>query len=293
VTDTTDFARPNVEVPMMVRGKQKLGSILGGIVLIGTLLGVAAPASSGQPFMCTYNDMVGLVTIEIVAGGSATVERAGDFIEVNGTRCVDGVTDATVANTEVVNIVGGTGSQRAVVSLSSGRFAPGRTDEPGMSDEIEIFASLGGGTDSLRVAGGNQRDTIVAGTGSGQSRINLNAGEGDTVDYDLSVMDNVEKLAINGNGKADSISGTGSFGTGMVLQRAVTITGGDGNDSLTGGAGADVLTDKTGTGDADVLVGKGGSDTLSTRDGDGRDRATGGPGNDTCAVDPTDTAIAC
>lgn len=277
----------------MARTRQKLGSILGTVVLVGALLGVAGPASSGQPFTCTYTDAVGLVTVEIVAGGSATVERNGDFIEVNGTRCVDGATDATVANTEVINLVGGTGSQRAVVSLASGRFAPGRTDEPGMSDEIEIYVSLGGGTDSVRVAGGNQRDTIVAGTGSGQSRVNLNAGEGDTVDYDLSVMDNVEQFAINGNGKADSISATGSFGTGSVLQRAITITGGDGNDSLTGGAGADVLTDKTGTGDADVLVGKGGADALSTRDGDGRDRAIGGPGSDTCAVDRTDTAIAC
>ncbi|MGZ5318097.1 MAG: calcium-binding protein [Actinomycetota bacterium] len=277
----------------MARARQTLGSIPGTVVLVGALLGVAAPASSGQPFTCTYNDAVGLMTVEIVAGGSATVERNGIFIEVNGTRCVDGVTDATVDNTEVINIVGGTGSQRAVVSLSSGQFAPGRTDEPGTSDEIEIFVSLGGGTDALRVAGSNQRDTIVAGTGSGQSRINLNAGEGHTVDYDLSVMDNVEQLVINGNGKGDSISATGSFGTGMVLQRAITIAGGDGNDSLTGGAGADVLTDKTGTGDADVLVGKGGGDALSTRDGDGRDRAIGGPGNDTCAVDGADTAIAC
>jgi hypothetical protein len=277
----------------MARARQKFGSILGTALLIGALLGVTVPASSGQSFTCTYNDGVGLVTVEIVAGGSASVERNGVFIEVNGTRCVDGATDATVDNTEVINIVGGTGSQRAVVSLSSGQFAPGRTDEPGMSDEIEIFVNLTGGTDSLRVAGGNQRDTIVAGTDAGQSRINLNAGEGDTVDYDLSVMDNVEQLVINGNGKADSISATGSFGTGTVLQRAIAIAGGDGNDSLTGGAGADVLTDKTGTGDADVLVGKGGSDALSTRDGDGRDRAIGGPGNDTCAVDRSDTAIAC
>lgn len=278
---------------MMVRAKQKLGSILGGVVLVGAVLGVAAPASSGQPFLCTYDDTVGLVTVEIAAGGSATVERNGVFIEVNGTRCVDGVTDATVDNAEVINIVGGAGSQRAVVSLSSGQYAPGRTDEPGTSDEIEIFVSFGGGTDSVRVAGGNQRDTIVAGTGSGQSRINLNAGEGDTVDYDLSVMDNVEHFAINGNGKGDSISATGSFGTGMVLQRAITIAGGDGNDSITGGAGGDILTDKTGTGDADVLVGKGGGDALSTRDGDGRDRAIGGPGSDTCVVDGADTAFAC
>ncbi|MEZ0233655.1 MAG: calcium-binding protein [Actinomycetota bacterium] len=273
---------------------RKLGSILGTAVLVGGVLGGAAPASSGPAATCAYNDTVGLVTVEIPTGGSATVDRDGDFIDVNGTRCIDGLTEATVDNTEVINIVpGGTGGQRAVLSLSSGPFGPGRTDEVGTSDEIEIFVNLGGGNDSLRVAGSNQRDTMVAGTLDGQSRVNLNADEEATVDYDLSVDDSVEGLVISGNGKGDSISATGSFGTGTVLQRAITIAGGDGNDDLTGGRGADVLTDRSGTGDTDVLVGKGGDDRVSTRDGDRRDRAIGGPGNDTCVVDRRDTAIAC
>jgi len=273
---------------------RKLGSIVGTAVLVGGVLGGAVPASSGPAVTCAYNDTVGLVTVEIAAGGSATVDRDGDFIDVNGSRCTDVATDATVQSTEVINIVpSGAGGQRAVLSLASGPFAPGRTDETGASDEIEIFVNLGGGNDSLRVAGSNQRDTMVAGTLGGQSRVNLNADEEATVDYDLSVDDNVEGLAINGNGKGDSISATGSFGTGTVLQRAIVIAGGDGNDDLTGGRAADVLTDKSGTGDTDVLVGKGGNDTLSTRDGDRRDRAVGGPGDDTCVVDRRDTTIAC
>lgn len=273
---------------------RKLGSILGTAVLIGTVLGAAGPASSGPAVTCSYDDTVGLVTVEIPAGGSAKVDRDGEFIDVNGSHCTDAATDATVQSTEVINIVPtGAGGQRAVLSLSSGPFAPGRTDEPGTSDEIEIFVNLGGGNDSLRVAGSNQRDTIVGGTQGGQSRLNLNADEEATVDYDLSVDDNVDLIAISGNGKGDSISATGSFGTGTVLQRAITIAGGDGNDDLTGGRGADVLTDRSGTGDTDVLVGKGGDDALSTRDGDRRDRAVGGPGNDTCAVDRRDTTTAC
>jgi hypothetical protein len=172
---------------------RRLGSIL---VLATTALFVAAigastPASSGAAVSCTYNDGVGLVTVEIGAGASATVIRDGDFIEANGQRCVDGVTEATVASTEVINIVGGAGGQRAVVSLTAGRFEPGRTDEVGTSDEIEIFVNLGGGPDSVKLSGRNQRDTIVVGRDNDQTRINLNAGEGDTVDYDLSVHDNV------------------------------------------------------------------------------------------------------
>jgi hypothetical protein len=277
----------------MPRARRKLVSILGTAVMLGAMIGAASPASSGTAVTCTYNDTVGLVTVEIAAGASATVERDGDFVEANNRRCVDGVTEATVASTEVINIVGGAGSQDAEVSLTSGRFEPGRTDEVGSSDEIEIFVNLGGGNDSVKLSGRNQIDTIVAGRDNGQSRINLNAGEGDTVDYDLSVNDNVEGLSIFGNGRGDTISATGGFGTGLVLPRAIHISGGDGNDSLTGGGGNDVLTDKAGSGDVDVLVGKGGEDALNTRDGDARDRAVGGPGADECRVDRKDVATAC
>jgi hypothetical protein len=268
-------------------------STMATTALFAAAIGAPTPASSGVAATCTYNDTVGLVTVEIEAGASATVIRDGDFIEANGQRCDDGGTQATVDSTEVINIVGGTGSQRAVVSLTAGQFAPGRTDEVGTSDEIEIFVNLGGGPDSVKLSGRNQRDTIVVGRDNDQTRINLNAGEGDTVDYDLSVQDNVEKLAIFGNGKGDSISATGGFGTGSVLPRSIRISGGAGNDTLTGGSANDVLSDKAGTGDVDLLSGRGGRDRLLTRDRDGRDRANGGPGADVCRVDRKDTATAC
>ena len=268
-------------------------SIVGTTALFVAAIGASTPASSGPAALCTYNDAVGLVTVEIGAGESATVIRDGGFIEANGQRCVDIATEATVDNTEVINIVGGAGGQHAVVSLTAGRFEPGRTDEVGTSDEIEIFVNLGGGADSVKLAGRNQRDTIVVGRDNDQTRINLNAGEGDTVDYDLSVNDNVEEIAIFGNGKGDSISATGGFGTGTVLPGAIRIAGGGGNDTLTGGSANDVLSDRAGTGDVDLLSGRAGSDRLLTRDGDARDRANGGPGADDCLVDRKDVATAC
>jgi hypothetical protein len=268
-------------------------SIAGTTALFLAAIGVATPASSGPAPLCSYDDTVGIVTVEIPVGATVTVVRDLEFIEANNQRCIDGATEATVDNTEVINIVGGAGAQHAVVSLTAGRFEPGRTDEVGTSDEIEIFVNLGGGPDSVKLAGRNQRDTIVVGRDNDQTRINLNAGEGDTVDYDLSVTDNVEALSIFGNGKGDSISATGGFGTGSVLPRAIRISGGGGNDSVTGGRGNDVLTDKAGTGDVDLLIGKGGRDRLLTRDGDGRDRAIGGPGVDDCRVDRKDVAKAC
>jgi hypothetical protein len=227
-------ARLNVE-DAMSRARRRFASILGVTALLGAMIGVATPASSGAGVTCTYNDSVGLVTVEIGAGASATVN----------------------------------------------------------SDEIEIFVNLGGGSDSLKLSGRNQIDMIVVGRDNDQTRLNLNAGEGDTVDYDLSVHDNVEGLSIFGNGGGDAISATGGFGTGTVLPRSIHISGGGGNDSLTGGGGKDVLTDRAGTGDVDVLVGKGGNDALFTRDGDARDRAVGGPGVDDCRVDRKDVARAC
>lgn len=283
----------DVEVAMLV-ARRKFGWVLGTAILIGAAVGVAAPASSTLVTDCTYNDMVGLVTVDISANGSAKVNRDGDVIEVNNVTCTDGATAATVQNTEVINIIGDTGDESAEVSLYTGRLAPGRTDEAGESDEIEIFVNLlGGANDSLDVAGSDKRDTIVAGTSGGQTRVNLNALEGDTVDYDLSVNDNVERFNIFGHGKSDTIAATGGFDTGSVLQRAIGVSGMDGSDTLTGGAGFDVLTDKTGAGDVDVLNGKGGKDELFTRDHDGLDRAFGGPGDDFCSVNPKDFARSC
>lgn len=278
----------------MLSARRKFGSVLGIAILIGATVGVAAPASSTVVTDCTYNDMVGLVTVDISANGSAKVNRDGDFIEVNNVTCSDGVTAATVLNTEVINIIGDTGNESAEVSLYTGRLAPGRTDEVGESDEIEIFVNLLEGTDdSLEISGSDSRDRIVAGTSGGQTRVNLNALEGDTVDYDLSVNDNVEQFNIYGHDKSDTIAATGGFDTGTVLQREIGISGMNGNDTLTGGAGSDVLSDKAGPGDTDVLNGKGGNDSLFTRDRDGLDRALGGPGDDVCSVNPRDIARGC
>ncbi|MDH4177014.1 MAG: hypothetical protein OEV72_05485, partial [Thermoleophilia bacterium] len=100
-------------------------SIVATTALFVAAIGASTPASSGPATLCTYNDTVGLVTVEIPAGDTVTVVRDLEFIEANNQRCMDGATEATVDNTEVINIVGGAGAQHAVVSLTAGRFEPG------------------------------------------------------------------------------------------------------------------------------------------------------------------------
>lgn len=274
-------------------GAAGLGSVALVLVMVGALLAVGAPAWSTNVTSCTYNDTVGLVTVDIGVNDSVTVNRDGDVIEMNGAACTDGVTEATVSNTEVINIVGSAGNETATLSLLTGRFAPGRSDEPGGSDEIEIFVYLSDGTDRLELLGRDKRDAFVFGTQGGQTRVNLNATEGDTVDYDLSIDVNVESFVAFGSGGNDTLLATGGAGTGTILHRSIRLVGMGGHDTLIGGKGSDVLDDRKGTGDRDVLRGKGGNDQLLTRDGDGLDRAIGGPGDDTCRVDTKDAAKAC
>ena len=93
----------------MSAARRKFVSIVGTTAMLGAMIGVATPASSGAAVTCTYNDTVGLVTVEVDARASAIVRRDGDFVEANNQRCLDGVTEATVTNTEVINILGGAG----------------------------------------------------------------------------------------------------------------------------------------------------------------------------------------
>jgi hypothetical protein len=275
-----------------MRIRRTLGTIAASAAMAAALVAGAPPAAAAVT--CEYTDAVGFLFVGMTGDGVATLSRDGETILVNGLTCSDGGTDATVTNVEIVSFGGDAGNQRVRIDLSGGRFAPGRFDEPGESDEIEMFTELTGGTDRVDVLGRDGRDAIVLGTDGLTTRINLNAREGDTVDYDLSLdPDDVERLVIRGRGGADLLSAAGSDDTGDVLARPVTLYGGDGRDVLSGGAANDVLNDRGDPGDVDLLQGRGGADRLLSRDGDRRDRSYGGPGIDVCVADPGELTRSC
>lgn len=135
----------------------------------------------------------------------------------------------------------------------------------------------------------NADDTIVVGDddvlSNGLSRISA-TGTARSIDFKTPTG----KLTINAGAGHDNVN-VGNLETGPI---AVTVTGGDGNDTVLTSTGKDSITG--GEGD-DVLVGGGGNDTIDggngndnitgasgadvIRTGAGNDTVSGGTGNDT------------
>jgi len=111
------------------------------------------------------------------------------------------------------------------------------------------------------VFGTASTDLLRAGT----KGVNMNAGETDGIDSDVSLA-NVESLTLSGNEGADTLSGAGGRGTGSDYPDNLTVDGGSGIDALVGGAGQNFLRG-----------GKGG-DTMTG--GPFINSFFGGPGND-------------
>jgi hypothetical protein len=207
----------------------------------------------------------------------ATVTLAGDVepylardvaghITLNGSWCGYA---ATVTNTDSITVIGDATSQGVELVLANGGFKPGRTNEPGKSDEIEFTVNLGAGAaDEIRIIGSDAADKIDIGQGPTQfgivRRINLNAGESTGVDSDVAMV-NVEKVMVFANGGNDVIRARGKAGTGPD---ALNLIGDEGKDTMWG----------YGTGDS-----------IYMNDGALGDVGYGGDGIDDSIYDPGDT----
>jgi hypothetical protein len=258
---------------------------------------VAQPVVAGEGYECTYDHADGVVRITLTGDDQHSIARTEEgVITVDGDNCSDGgLLVATVDNTDRIIITSGAGTQRPVIRLGNGGFRPGRTNEPGSSDEIELSVLLGSGDDQLFISGATGGDVIrigsVAAGLSRARRLNLNAGEATGIDHDMTV--NFEDaILLNLNGGHDVVSGKGGVGTGSTADVPLTMSGGKGDDRLTGGTRLDVLVGNEGS---DVLKGLGDDDNLFTNDGvGGNDVANGGPGNgDSCKTDAGDVEISC
>ena len=260
------------------------------LVLIASLVSIGPALAAAT---CTFTE--GTATVLLTGPGDAvTIGVQGGAITVDGSSCGA----AGVTNTDsVVVLDGGAGSSEVTLDLGGGPFAPGLTDEPGDSDEIELFLDQLTGLDGLTVLGGAGADELAGGT----EGVNLNAGEASGMDVDVFSQEvaatsfsggpGADRWA-NGPGAQTFQGGTGfdtvsysSSGTGVT----VTIDGaandgapGEG-DNVAGDVehviGSSNADDLTGDGTAELLVGGGGSDELSGLGGD--DELRGDDGNDT------------
>jgi Ca2+-binding RTX toxin-like protein len=162
-------------------------------------------------------------------------------------------------------------------------FAPGFTDEPGSSDEIEMsFDFSSGGRWYLTPTGMGSSTAFNLALGGNQ--LNLNAAETDGVDADA-VVNGAFTVFVEGSQAGDTVLGNGGAGTiGPPFATRMVVSSGPGSDLIVGGRRAD---DLSGGLDADRILGGKGRDSLKGEGGidalfgnAGNDKLLGGPGKD-------------
>lgn len=202
---------------------------------------------------CSFVTGTGTLTVALATGDIAMLAKASSgAITINGYACAG----ATGSNLKKVVVTGTTGAQTLILDFMGGTFAPGLTGGAGGID-----VNLDAGTDALKIRGSKSTDTFVFGA----SGILFNSDTFKDITYA-----GVETFVVSMSDGADVFSGAGNATAGTAFASAVTVYGGDGNDTITGGAGNDTLDGGAGN---DTFV------ALSVTDGD--DTIVGGAGTDT------------
>ena len=255
------------------------------VAVVALLLG--APATGMAALTCTVN----AADLEVFAtsGSASTIVRNVNTIEVrdgNGAvACTNG--PATVTTTDTVIVVdqsAGNFTTSSTVDLAGGAFAPGATDEPNTSDEVEFeFQSM----ERVDVEGSAGVENLRLGTAG----VNLNAGAESglfvtrDVDMTFGALEQLRVFAAGGNDIVDA-QGGGVMGGPFALP--VVLAGEADNDTLTGGDGADTIELPPALGN-DTLSGGGGDDDLNADQGD--DQVDGGPGTDRAIYTNASSAV--
>ncbi|HYA08527.1 MAG TPA: calcium-binding protein, partial [Gaiellaceae bacterium] len=252
-------------------------------------------------------DLDGVERIAVRAlGGADTLtvnDTTGTELETvsadlsNGIGGDDGAADTVIAN-------GTAGNDAAELENDNGSLAVG-----GLAAETEVLAVGQETQDTLRVAGLGGDDTLSASIGlaavmqatfdgggdvdstlfdgsSGADSIGIvpNAGAAavSTATALVNSLSSVENLVVSGLGGNDTIAGQ----NGLAGVTALTIDGGNGDDTLLGGDGADLLLGGSGNdfvdgnrGDDTALLGSG-NDHFQWDPGDGSDVVEGQGGGD-------------
>lgn len=267
---------------------------------------------------CSYSPSSRTITVTVMPGEnfapSLLPDGSGNLLisDADGTG---GSCGGTVDNTDTVVINNSSTTQPLVFPFYLGLrepLGPGFSNESGSSDEIEFVVDFGpGGKLGLQSA----YSTTDPGTGPvyvtiGADQINLNAGEQDGIDADVTLT-GVTEVQVYTGAFDDRIIGSGGSGTPATptsipifaspgFDGSDTIIGGDGADRLFGQEGADYIDGAAGDDVVqggggnypdldlgDILFGGLGKDTMDGHAGDdtidagaGNDFVGGGLGND-------------
>lgn len=237
-------------------------------------LGIAV-ASCSTAGSSGYNATTSALAISMTTP-NVVIGVVGGFITVNGYTCVKS-TGVSLAPSMVKQItITGTGAdEKVVVDNLSGSF--GSTI---LANTGGIVVNLAGGTDSFSLRGTSGADKYTAGKSGSDQFFEIN---GDAV-ADIRVI-SAESTAVSLSSGNDIFSARGGAFVAThlfpamspavtslaALSTAITVNGGDGDDTITGGDGNDTLS------------GGNGNDTFKTSTGasaDGDDDYIGGAGTD-------------
>jgi hypothetical protein len=215
----------------------------------------------------------------ILQSGSSVVVREGSA----AVACTGGA--PTVTNTDLILVNDTSGEGTAVrFDTGIGGFVPGATDEPGLSDEIELQVVMGAGSDTLILVGSNASDVWRLGATAGARGVNLNAGSETSGvvpgrDLDLEFFGVDGHLLMNGGSSGDTVLANGGpeFTGPLTTPLDYLEEGGSGNDTIVGSDGDDIV--EPGVGDDDVSGGNG-DDRYIESEGEGDDEVDGGAGVD-------------
>jgi hypothetical protein len=247
--------------------------IVGAALATTALVAVPSLASAST---CNVNSLGQLQIFDTSGSQPLVVRRSGQFLGFqDGTlanmQFCDGPRGfANVTNTSTVIVRGTTaqGGGGLIVDQSFGALAPGDFPESDGVNEIEVLVdSSNTPSHKLQVLGTSSADTIKISSGGG-------VGMGNDTDVDIRDR-NASFIDVFGLGGNDFITGRGTFPSTAQkpADRALTLFGGSGNDTLVDGLA-----------EGDILSGEAGNDTLFEADARG-DQFGGGAGLDAATID--------
>jgi Ca2+-binding RTX toxin-like protein len=283
------------------------------------LLGVVAAAPAAHAATCVRNGGLGTAVLTFVAAdGTVTLAQDGTTLTfavgAGAAQPCTGVTLANIPNGVTVN--GSAAADTLVLDVTAGPIV----DSAGVQFPIDVDLVAASDTISVRLP--DDDSTVTGGT------------LGVDLDGDASpdlTFTNTERLTVTGGAGADDLEfGGDGLLLGTALNIPVTLSGGDGDDTLrggaagdsfAGGAGEDVVTyddrsaavsaglngaaDDGASGEGDLigtdvedLTGGAGNDTLTgdlrgnvLAGGAGNDVVTGGRGDDTLTGGPGNDTV--
>lgn len=184
-------------------------------------------------------------TLDGGAGTGDIISESGDVSFTLTPTQLTGLGTDSVLNVEGALLIGGASANAINVSTSG----------------IPTTLTGGGGNDTI--TGGTSTDVLIE---SGD--VDFTLTDSGLTGMGIDSFTSIEQIRLTGGAGNNVLNASAST-------RAVTLSGGDGNDTLSGGSAADVLNGEAGD---DQLTGNGGADALLA--GDGIDRLVESGDND-------------